>query len=703
MTTVYRSVATMKKTLIAITVSLACGSAASAQDTGEFKTISLIKKPISLVKNKKNKTTKLDTVNTENDTIYSDIARLLNQLPGVFAVNRLPNDNSPVVSHHNDPITGQVGIFSDNVIWSPLPFYVGGLKHITPLFFSKGNVVDTVSVNGFPAVNSSSIIGQTPSVERIANLKLDVGSNNKRGLVLDHGNESDGFGHRLYVAKQQVDSHREFKNGENGLFDSNEIMLKLQEKSAVNSGQNKQETLLTIHYKDFNNDESLIGLTDEDAKNTPQHRYSATALDHLAGDQLSVGINHQTTLLKGEIVTTDIYYKTGDLSSYQTNSINGLDGSVTSQVLSAFEANPSGELVIDKELIDTSYTSVGLTMDIEQNLDAHQFNLGLQYYQESAEQTTSTDAYSYNAQLELAKQVGDDANEFLDFKATIKAVYLKDRWISGAWVVDYGAKYITVEDYQEKNKSVYTRRSNNTTALNLQFNYQFSSAVSGFVGAKRGAMAQLGDGTSKLAKTNNQLVVGLSYKAQQGYASLTGYYREFDNVLTRCDSVETCQLITDDRTDIEISAIEFSGGYVGDFDTWTLPINFNYAHREAQYSDVASSIKYSISPSDELLYLPHQQLSLNMGAQFQQLYIGTRIQYRGEQRITFGQDALDSTNSLEAVTLVDFMASYRLSNKHSISLAVENALDKQYVDQSFYRGKMMGRNRFVSLSYKFSF
>jgi len=702
MTTLYRNVATLKKTLIAVTVSLACGSAASAQDDEKFKTISLIKKPISLVKHKKNITTKAKDVIAVNENVYSDIARLLNQLPGVFAVNRLPNDVSPNVTHHNDAVTGQVGLFSDNVIWSPLPFYVSGLKQLTPLFFTQGNVVDAVSTNGFPAVNSSNIIGYTPKVKKVANVKLDIGSNGRHGVVLNHGNENDGFGHYFYAAKQEVDSHREFFNGERGKFESNEIMLKLQEKKAINSGRNKQETQLTIHYKDFNNDESLIGLTD-DAEKMPQHRYGATQLDNLAGDELSVVINHETNLLQGEVVTTDIYYRTGSIWSYQTGNVNGLDNIIAPQIFSTFEAAPSGELLIDKQLIDSDYSSVGITMDIEQYLEEHQFNIGVQYYKETLEQTTSTDAFRYNAQLALTKQENDTGSEFQDAKSTIKGVYLKDSWKAGPWIVDFGVKYITVDDYRIFNESLYTRESNNSTAFNLQFNYQLSSTISGFIGGKRGAMAQLGAGTPKLTKTNNQLIAGLHYKSEQGYAALTGYYREFDNVLSRCDSVQTCQLITDDRTDIEISAIEMSAGYVGEFATWTLPINFNYTHRKSQYSDVASSIKYSISPNDDLLHLPEQQFSINMGAQFQHFYIGTRIQYRGEQRTTLGQDMLDQTNSIDAVTLVDFTVNYRLSNKHSISLALENALDKQYVEHSYYRGKMMGRNRFVTLSYKFNF
>jgi outer membrane receptor protein involved in Fe transport len=703
MTTVSNIETRVNKTLIALAVTLVCSGSALAGNAAEFKTISLIKKPISLVKINPKKQTIVEAPNTENDTTYSDIARLLNELPGVFSVNRLPNDNSPLITHHSDPVTGQVALSSDSVAWSPLPFYFGDMKFITPLFFARGNIVDSSSTNGFPAVNVSSIVGQTPSIDKRASVAFDLGMNGKRGLVFDQGNKSDGFGHRFYYAKQQVDSHREFSDGESGQFDSNEALLKFEEITAVNSGKNKQKTQLTIHYKDFNNNESLIGLSDNDAINAPQHRYSATKLDNLSGDQLSVGVNHQTTLFKGEVVTTDVYYRTGDMQVYQTQHVNGYNVRVAPQILSDFEAAPSGELLIDKELIDSSYSSVGFTMDIEQNVFSHQFNLGVQYYQELLEQTTSTDTFSFNPQRVLTKQENNDRSEFLDLKSTIKAMYLKDRWRKGNWTLDSGVKYITVDDYQEKDTSLYKRKNNHTTAFNVQLDYQFSSGVSAYLGAKRGAMAPLAEGTSKLAKTNNQLVAGLNYTGQQGYVSLTSYYREFDNVLSRCIDVDSCKLINDDRTDIEISAVELSSGYVSQFSSWSLPISFNYSHRRAQYSELASSTEFSIGPNDELAFLPEQQFSFKMGAQFEKFYIGTRVQYRGEQRITFGQVPLDSTNSIEAVTLVDFTARYKLSKKHSVSLAVENALDEQYIDQAFYSGKMMGRNRFVNVNYKFNF
>ena len=692
------------KTLLAIAICMLCIGQTHAEN--KPKTISLIKKPISLVSvnKKKGAKVKADTIKEPSITNYSDIARVLNQVAGVYAINRLPNDNSPIISHHTDPLSPSIMLMSDGINWGPLPFYLSSISQITPLFLSNGLELDSASNSAFASQSVSSIVGYRPEIRKVGDVELHVGTNNQRGFKFDSGDEKGQFGHRLIASKQQVDSHRKFNGGEKGSFDSNEILLKLRENSVVNSGKNKQNTQVLIHYKDFENNESYVGLSAADKDIKPLHRYQASQLDYLSGDDLLLGLTHNTAMFSGESVKTDVFYRRGNIQNYQTNSINGLGAYFTPDILSQFESSPSGELLVNKKLVDSIYTTIGVRMDIEQQLSAHTFNVGFEYHQEEIEQATSNDRYRFDAQLALTLDSLSNDHLLLDSKARTKSFYITDRWKNGDLSIDAGVKYLTMNDRREDvNAKLYSRINDNNTLYNLTLNYDFSPEFSAFISAKKGVQAYRSMKTPQLARSHTQMALGAKYVGKQSYLSLTGFYREFDNSLERCPLLESCITQDKNETDINISAIELSGGYVASFNDITMPMSFTYSQRNAQYTQAANAINSNIATNDKLAFLPEKQFSMSIGAQFETLYLETRIQYRGRQRLIHGQSSFAFTSSLDGVTVVDLMASYQLSDTQQLSLSIENTLDEEYTEHAMYRGYMAARKRFSSLKYKIKF
>ncbi|MGB0833962.1 MAG: TonB-dependent receptor domain-containing protein [Psychrobium sp.] len=702
MTTTSHSFVHVRKTLVAIAVGMSCAGVAVAKE--QPKTISLIKKPISLVKNKKKPVEKKQVNDTKELMLYSDIARTLNQLPGIFAVNRLPNDVNPIISHHSDLLTHNVSLESDNISWSPLPYFLPNLTTITPLFLENARVESANAGVTFPSSHVAGLVSERPAIEDSANFALTIGSFAQRGIVIDHGSQRDNFGHRLYVNKRQQDSHRKFSDGEQGRFDSNEVMIKMHEISAANSGKNKQTTQLMLHYQDYHNDESLIGISDTDFNEKPTHRYSATRGDYVSGDDLLFGVRHQTTLFAGERVTTDVHYRRGAINNRQTDNVSGNHFLLTAPLLAIYESNPIGNQNINKQLVDSTYTSSGIRMDIEQQMGHHQFNMGWVYQKEELEQTTRTEAYQLDNNLALTLQESDNNAENLEFEARINALYLTDKWRNGDWQIDAGVRWVKFDDRRQNNDiQRYSRQDDNHTLFNLQLSYQFTPSLYGFVGARQGVSGDISMYSPKLAKLNNQAAVGIVYKDDTSFVSLTGYTREFDNALTRCGATDACLALDNDSTDIEVNAIEITGGYQFDFESFSLPMSLNFTQRDASYTLAAQQLNLGLQRDDELIHLPKQQVNAKLGMQFDNLYVGSRIQYRSELRKTSGQAPLTSVNSHEAVILVDLTASYQFDSKHRLSLTVENATDKEYVEHSLFGSNMMARTRHTSLTYQYKF
>lgn len=692
-----------KKTLVALAVGMSCVGTVYGQSTDieKSKTISLIKKPISLVKKK---TANKVQPAVSQQVLYSDIARLLNKLPGVFAINRLPNDNSPLVSHHSDPLTHNVALISDNLNWNPLPFYLGKIAQLTPLFFSNTHTLNTVSSSAFPSSSATSITTQRPTIEQQAKLDLTLGSNQQRGIRFDHGSQKADFGHRFYVNSHQADSHREFSNGDQGRFESNEVMVKLRETSRASDGKNKQNTQIMLHYKDYKNDESRVGITGVERDKKSEHRFEATRGDYISGDDLLFGIRHETTLFAGERVTTDVFYRRGNFTNYQVDNVNGLARGLTAGALSVFERMTSGELIIDKYMVDSDFSSAGVKFDIEQHFGAHRLNLGVDYQQEEIEQLTFHNNYTFNTQQVLSRSKSNVDQKQLDLKATTSALYLSDFWQYGDLTVDAGVRLVKFDDRRENiNTKAVGRDDDRHTLFNLNLAYQLTPNLNVHLGARKGVTGDISIYSPKLAKVNNQVTAGLSYKTEYSYLALTGYYREFDNVLQRCELTLACAALSDNRTDIEITAVELKGGYVTTFDSFTMPMSFAYSHRSAEYTADAQHVTLNLTKGDELTYLPEQQLALTIGAQFDKFYLGSQVQYRGKLRLLPGSNRLTNQNSLDDVTLVDLTASYQLTEQQRLSLAVENLLDEEYAEHAMYSGYMMARKRFISLNYQFRF
>lgn len=702
MTTVNHSFFQTRKTLIAMTVGMSFIGGVSAQE--ESKAISLIKKPVSLIKNKQKTSANKPKKQDVEPLLYSDIARVLNQLPGIFAVNALPNDQSPLISHHSDLVTHDVALISDNLNWNALPFYLNGRKNLTPLFFSTKNSVHSLDYTALPSSPVAAIVGSRPAIADNAHMSVTLGSLNQRGIVLDHGSDKPNLGHRVYVNKRMQDSHRQFSTGEKGEFDANEVMIKFHESSEVNSGKNQQVTQVMLHYKDYQNDESYIGISGEDVNERPRHRYSATKGDYVSGDDLLLGIRHQTSLFAGEKITTDVYYRRGNIKNYQTRSINDLSVNFVAPILSLYEANPVGTQNINKEFVDSSVVSLGFKMDVEQQKGAHQLNLGFAYQNEEIDQLLMTDSYLLNSDLSLAKQESIDGASNGEYEARINTFYLTDTWRNGDWQIDVGVHWVKYDDFRlDTDDNLYSRADDKHTLFNLKLGYQFSPTIRGFIGARQGVTDGISIYTPKLAKLNNQAAAGLVYQSTAGYLSLTAFYREYENALTRCTESDECAAMAQDSTDIEVSALELSGGYLAQFDNFELPMSFTYSHRDGVYTQQAQQLNLGLRANDELAFLPKQQLSAKLGVKFDQFYIGTRIQYRSELRVSPGQEVLTQANSHGAVTVVDFTASYQLSSNQRVSLTVENALDKEYAEHSILSGSMMARNRVASLTYQYQF
>ncbi|MGB1297541.1 MAG: TonB-dependent receptor domain-containing protein [Psychrobium sp.] len=697
MTTTSHSFVHVRKTLVAIAVGMSCAGVAVA--TEQPKTISLIKKPISLVKNKKT-IERLTAKDNKQPMLYSDIARTLNQLPGIFAINRLPNDQSPTLSHHSDLLTHDVSAVSDNLSWAPLPYFLPNLKNITPLFLENARLDSAITAVTFPSTHAAGLVNERPTIEDNANLALTIGSFAQQEMAIEHGSQRDNFGHRLYLNKRQRDSHRKFNDGEQGRFDANEVMIKMHEISAANSGKNKQTTQLMLHYQDYQNDESFIGISDADFDRNPTHRYSATRGDYISGDDLLFGIRHQTTLFAGERVTTDVHYRRGSIDNRQTDSLSSL----AAPLLALYESNPVGNQTINKELVDSTYTTSGIRMDIEQQMGRHLFNMGWVYQKEEVEQTTLIEAYQLDNNLSLTLQESDNTPENSELEARINAFYLTDKWRYGDWQIDAGVRWVKFDDRRQDNDiQRYGRQDDNHTLFNLQLNYQFAPNLTGFVGARQGVSGDISIYSPKLAKLNNQAALGLVYKDDSAYVTLTGFAREFDNALTRCGETDACLAMDNDSTDIEVNAIEITGGYRFEFAGLSMPLSFNYTQRDASYTLDAQQLNLGLQRGDELIHLPRQQFNAKFGVELENLYIGSRVQYRSELRKSFGQESLTTANSHEAVTLVDLTASYQFDDKHRLSLTVENVSDEEYVEHSLISGNMMARSRHTSLTYQYKF
>lgn len=702
-----------KKSPLYIAVSIAIFSCANAHAFGSkgpevIRSISLVKKPTNNAPSQQVK--KLDSAlrasrETETVLFHNEIARELNKYPGIFATHTIANGQTPNLTYNS--AASQMGVLALQNGYSlrPLPYLDRSLLSFSGLNQRSLAVIETPEITALPTGLVGGVVSQVSPIEQRKQLEVAVGSDSQGDIEFDYGHQKGQWGHLFQFSHQQLDSYRQAKSDPQNGMKANEVLLKVAEQGSALRTANQQLTEFSLRYRDYDNDESRLGVSLEDAASHPNRRYSATAFDNEKTEQLSLGLNHDVVLVSGEVISTLAYYDDGEVSFYQTSDIDGVSGANAATLLSNFEDSPVGSVQVTKDSLTRDYASGGLKVSINDSFGAHNASLGLNYHHESVNDRYFKDVYQLESDLSMQLLGADIDSAKSKTTLSAKSVFLKDQWRNGRLSVDLAVKHERLErEHTVGNGGKITSESSHTLG-HATLNYQVNGSLDVFIHGQEGLLPSTNWLTPSLPQTSQNVRGGIKYNHGSTALSVVAFNNDFYNVFSRCFTIEQCEALKDERNDINVRGVELSANYNIELEDAALPISFAYTYREHEYTSELDEANADTDASvgDELEFLPKNQVFAQVGYQSGQWNLAMRASYRSAQRRHPGIGDITDADSLDAVTLVDLSASYQIDNKQQLFATLNNVADKRYIESAHNGTNLVGRERSLLIGYRVTF
>lgn len=700
------------KTPLIIALSLAftpsCVLAYGEAGPEVVRSISLVKKPENAANAKKMKdlaSTMAKAKDTDISLFHNDIARELNKYPGLFATHSIVNGQSVTVAHNSPPGLMAMTVTQDDRNLHPLPYLDRSLLSFSSINRRNFQVNTVADITMLPTGLVGPMVANKFDIAKRGSLDLGGGSDNEAEINFDYGHEKGRWGHLFQLAHQQVDSYRESKTEFDNDKRASDVLLKVSERGGNLGSANLQNTEFSMHYREYENNESRMGVSFDDIKSNPQKRYSATALDNEKTEQLSFGLHHDVTLVSGELIKTVVYYDDGQASFYQTANVNGLDGEQAAAHLSQLEQAPIGNATISKDSLTRDYASGGLKISVHQRYGAHDASIGVNYHSETINDHYFTDEYLFDSAFALTLIDGELESGRAKTTLRAKSFFIKDRWHYGNLTVDVGLKheslkrdYLTADNMGTNNESTHTLG-------NVSVSYQLSESLDFFVSGYEGLLPSGNWLTPALPIASENINAGLTYQANSLSFTLVGFNNEFNNVFVRCFNIQECETRKDERNDITIRGAQMSAKYLYEMGSGRIPLSFSYTYRDHEYASEFDQIhvEHQASIGDELAFMPKHQAFAQVGYQSGQWDIAMRASYRSDQRREPGVGSGLVDKKIDAVTLVDLSAKYKIDEKQSLYATLNNVTDKVYVESALNGTSLMGKPRSLLIGYRMNF
>ncbi len=708
----YNGLSTKQSPLyLAITLALFTSAGANAFGTKGpevIRSISLVKKPTQ--QTPLEKTPKVEEIinalqQKAGDLFNNKIARELNKYAGLFATDTIVNGQTPNLTNNSAPFQSAAQAQGNGHSLRPLPYLDRSLLSFSGLTHKSLSAIKQLDITQLPTGLVGGVATQPSVIEKTKQLKVGVGSDSHGEIDFDYGHQKGQWGHLFQLSHQQVDSYRNAKVSTPNGMKSSEVFIKVAEQGSALRTANQQLTEFSMRYREYDNDESRMGVSLKDAERDPTRRYSATALDNEKTEQLSFELNHDVELVSGEVISTLAYYDDGEASFYQTTEVDGLEGENAATFLSNFEDSPTGTAQVTKDSLTRDYASGGLKVSVNDSFGAHFASLGANYHKETVNDNHFSDVYQLGN--DLALQLSSAAINTAKAKTslTAKSLFVTDHWHNGALSIDVAVKHEKIERKYEVIGSGEAVSESSHTLGHAKVNYQLSDSLGLFISGQEGLLPSTNWLTPSLPQTSQNVRGGLAYQNVATSFSVVAFNNDFYNVFARCYSIDQCANVEDERNDINVRGVEFTANYTVELDGASIPLSFAYTYRDHEYTSELdeANANTQAQAGDELAFLPKNQAFAQVGYQSGQWNLAMRASYRSAQRRYAGIGSLPDAESIKALTLIDLSASYKIDKKQQLFATLNNVTDKNYIESAHNGTNLVGQERSLLIGYRVNF
>jgi len=673
---------------------------------------------------------------------YSDVQRVLRQVPGVYAIDEEGLGLRPNIGIRGSGTdrSSRITLMEDGVLISPAPYaapaayYFPTMARMSALEVRKGSS----AIKTGPRTTGGALnLVSTPIPDAFGGL-VDFAYGSDQ-TTLGHawvGGRGERTGFLLETVQQNTDGFKRLDSagpaGDDTGYNLEDYVGKLLLTSAADA-KRYQELEFKIAHTEQDANETYLGLSDADFRANPNRRYAGSQLDNITTNHDQHELRHRIELSPSLDLTTVAYRTEFERNWFKLNDVGGIgiarildNPDDFAQQLAWIRGTSSPDNAFNVRNNRRSYVANGLQSVLGWQLDtgkvAHQIELSARYHEDEEDRFQDDDRFRMdNGRLVLTRNGAPGTQDNRIGEAEAVAFYVQDEMRHGQWIVTPGLRYETVDltrtDFVRASNGrelAPTRiRENRVSNLSpgIGVTWLGSDAYTVFASVHRGFSPPAPGSTAEEEKSTNT-ELGMRWHQGAVNAELTGFWNDYSNLVGTCTESSGGGCTIGDQFDAgktRIRGVEASLGYdLGRANGWALgvPLSFNYTYTDAEFrSSFISAFEEfgEVLDGDKLAYLPEQMFHAEIGLAGERWNTRLATTYADRMRTVAGRGTPLPSEATESAWVFDLSASYTLTAGTDIFARVENLFDEHYIASRRPAGARPGRPRatFIGIRTRF--
>ena len=587
---------------------------------------------------------------------YDDINRVLQKVPGVYIREEDGYGLFPNLSLRGVDTTrsAKVTLMEDGILAAPAP-YAAPAAYYSPT---------TGRMDGLELMKGSSQVKYGPHItggvvnyistpipgQQRLFLRAQYGNDNDMRVHGIYGNTTDTsagkFGYMLELYARKTDGFKQVDSvstrdaaGDSGFYNI-EPMIKIAWEPDSNLYQRLE---LKYGYTEKKADETYLGLSSTDFRETPYRRYAASQYDNIDTQQHRSYIRYFISPMGSVDVITTAYYNQFARNWYKLNDLRSAPGGLSANLdMSAALAGArsgAGLACLRGELScglrvranNREYNAWGIQSDLEWRTGSddlsHEVDIGIRYHNDIEDRFQWDDVYAQGASGQITSITRGIPGSQDDREAETGAwaFYVQDTIRSGDWIIKPGFRYETLilesRDYRGAVDAIGNEALDMMSG-GIGIVYEFNDRVQALAGVHLGySPPSPGGAVAGLEEeTSTGYEIGLRYSGNNDIllAEAIGFYTRFENLIVISSIGGTGTGADENFGEVDSRGIELTASYdLAQASGWDFSnryyMAFTYTDtvqkNDASSTDPESIFSFGVK-GNKVPYIPDYQFSI---------------------------------------------------------------------------------------------
>lgn len=664
---------------------------------------------------------------------YSDIHRILRQVPGVYARQEEGYGLRPNIGIRGagGDRSAKITLMEDGVLIAPAP-YSGPSAYYFPTTARMSSVeilkgAETIQHGPYTVGGAVNLISTPIPAQSSGFVQVEVGEDGEDRLHAWYGDSDDNYGWLVETYQHNADGFKSIDRsaGDTGL-DLEDYMAKLRLNTDSDARYYNQLDL-KLQYSSETSNQSYLGLTDEDFDQDPNRRYGISDLDQMDNEHAAVSLAHLIVLSDSLSLKTTAYYndferdwfKLDGAGSYIEDANAGDAGAQA--LLDGTRDTDPGELLTVRHNA-REYKSYGLQSVLNWKTTiagmSHDIDAGLRWHEDEVDRFQPVENYSQLNGSLVFDSISDPSSSGnrVEEAEALSVFLINHIAVTERLDVTAGLRYEDVDteqyrynDVQRSSGQLTAENSTSDTLLALGATYQLSDTLVLLGGVHEG-YAPAGAGSEDVdPEESTNYEAGIRLADGKLFVEAIGFFSDYKNSVQFCTVANPCGIQNSGSIgsgEAEIQGLELLVNYDLSTDAGvSIPVSFTYTYTDTEYTEGAPDD--GILAGDTYSDVPENQWAASIGyiaAAGWDAYLNASYVDETCSNTSCDRNGVDDTFLKTSDLLVfDASASYPLNKQATAYVKVDNLLDEQEIVSRRPDGARANKPRTIYLGLKLSF